>query len=142
MKITHNEIFEQYVDESVPSVDFDTEWANGTGYLDFATSYVTDKMVQFKDNYGRRGVILPVDGKSSVVIFQRNPNSNIWVYNAPRGFTQTAYLVLGKGNLSVDRLECVLSAERWNGGVFTSIVRECTFEYRAKEEREKRMLQQ
>lgn len=69
-------------------VEFDEEWKNGTGYLDFACDLSLGEGATgaFTDDYNRKGILLSAKGKS-VVVFERlrNGNEGVLVSNTPRG---------------------------------------------------------
>ncbi len=73
------------------SIEFDTKWANGTGYMDKAVSgeyapvLSVGEVRSFIDNKNRRGFVIGTP-RGNIVVFQRYTNGErkVWVINASR----------------------------------------------------------
>lgn len=73
-----------------PKVDFNPEWKNGTGYLDFAThtpelAVAKDTYVALTDDLNRKVILKGLGNDFNLVIFERNPEGKggIVVTNLP-----------------------------------------------------------
>lgn len=86
--------FNSTFDRVTKTLDFNPDWANGTGYLDHAAEgpdapvLAAGDMAKSTDNFGRPMIIvgLPV---GNLVVFKRySKEDGIYTYNASRHFDQ------------------------------------------------------
>lgn len=61
-------------------IDFDSAWENGTGYFDNIVSAAIPGMRRFKDNHGRRAVVVPLPDLI-IVMNERFSGQDIVVVN-------------------------------------------------------------
>ncbi len=83
---------EAFLNEEVPEITYNPNWANQTGYLDYAVSgnnapvLAPGQMVKTRDPRGRR-IILIGTRKGNVAVFDRysgQAEMGTWVTNSPR----------------------------------------------------------
>lgn len=70
---------------SIPEVCewFNTDWHNGTGYLNALTEEIFDAPVKMRDEGGRKIVVIPLAEGENLVIFQRYTKDPDIAWNAP-----------------------------------------------------------
>lgn len=103
--------FNQVFDRVAKTLEFNPDWANGTGYLDHAAEgpnapiLATGDMAKSIDNFGRKMVIvgLPV---GNLVVFRRySKEDGIYTYNASRHFDQAFLGTFCQGKQSLEDLK-------------------------------------
>ena len=102
-----NEFFVMVWNSISNVVNYNNNWANGTGYLNHATEFPLPKgeLVKFTDEYDRKGILIGTRF-GTVVVFQRFSDSaeTSIVFNFPRSSTIKA-LIGRDGPLSLEKLE-------------------------------------
>jgi len=73
----------------LPQIEYNPDWANGTGYFNGACEFKLEHTAAFTDDIGRVGIIHPVDlpqGRTgNIVLFQRDSSSRVCA-NVPLGY--------------------------------------------------------
>jgi hypothetical protein len=113
--IDFNDVFENIDNQ----VEFNSEWANSTGYMDNAVWEPVSEPVKFEDNAGRKGVILPLllaKSPANVVIFQRYAGGNVIVSNEAPEVRRAACL---QGDITADAGVIANAIELMNGAIGT-----------------------
>lgn len=103
--------FDRYFAVAQP-VEFNPEWANGTGYLDYACEedFGHGRLVSFQDQYGRKAIAVSANGNSAV-IFERfkGGDNDVFVVNVPsrrRGkFQLTGHY---DGRMTADKIDALI----------------------------------
>ncbi len=95
---TFNKFFEKF-----PTIQFNPEWNNGTGYLNGAVcdSSITQP-ASFTTNDGRRGFVFPDVFGDNIVIFERYSNASGITYN---GSTRSEAILNAGAGEYVGRLQ-------------------------------------
>jgi len=69
------------IGKKIMPVEYNPAWANGTGYFNGATKFITDDISQFKDESGRNGLIIPFKTGNLVVFERYSEEQSILVVN-------------------------------------------------------------
>lgn len=69
----------------LPKVDYNPEWANGTGYFDGAVKAKIDRICASTDTNGRQIIIVPQrDGDFNIVYFRRYGDSDLFIVHGSK----------------------------------------------------------
>lgn len=106
--------FNQVFDRVQTTLDFNPDWANGTGYLDHAAEgaaapvLAAGDMAKSIDNFGRPIIFvgLPI---GNLVVFRRySKESGVYTYNASRSFDRYWMGAFCQGKQSLEDLKSLL----------------------------------
>lgn len=122
---TANQVFIEAFNAIQSMVDYQPEWANGTGYMDYAVFYNREynpvdkglpifemgEMVKSVDPHGRKIIIIASGSAGNLVIFQRSTGDDTpIVSNAPKWAEQ---LGLFGTSLTPEVVAWVLGDPKW-----------------------------
>lgn len=106
--------FNSTFDRVAKTLDFNPDWANGTGYLDHAAEgpdapvLAAGDMAKSTDNFGRKMIIvgLPI---GNLVVFRRySKESGVYTYNASREFDRYWMGTYCQGKQTLEDLKSLL----------------------------------
>ena len=115
-KLTAHELFLSLWNDA-PMTSFDVEWANGTGYYDYATDDESIKLAKGEmlaslDTGSNRKLLLIGTGQdTSVVLFERysNGQNGVIVSNTPRHLRGFEEKTKSSSSLNAEAIELVLN---------------------------------
>lgn len=103
--------FNQVFDRITKTLEFNPDWANGTGYLDGAAEgpdtpmLASGEMVKSTDNFGRPMIIIGLPVGNLVVFRRYSKESGIYTYNASREFDRHWMGTYCQGKQSLEDLK-------------------------------------
>ena len=105
-----NAIFNAAFDRINYAIEFNSEWKNGTGYLDGAVTEEITATCKSIDDHGRKVIMIPT-GIGNIVLFERFKEGQygIIVYNCPQ--TVEAILPGLSNKISDEILKDILGSE-------------------------------
>lgn len=103
--------FNQTFDRVQTTLEFNPNWANGTGYLDHAAEgpdapvLAAGEMAKSTDNFGRRVIIIGTPAGNLVVFRRYTKEDGIYTYNSSRGFDQYWMGTFCQGKQTLEELK-------------------------------------
>ena len=88
MRTMSNEQIEKIfmtVFDKLPKVDYNPQWANGTGYFNGAADAKVDRVCASTDTNGRQIIIVPQrDGNFNIVYFRRYNDADLFIVHGSK----------------------------------------------------------
>lgn len=110
--------FNQTFDRVQTTLEFNPDWANGTGYLDHAAEgadapvLAAGEMAKSTDNFGRRMIIVGTP-RGNLVVFRRyTKEDGIYTYNASRDFDGYWMGTFCQGKQRLDELKAFFGDDK------------------------------